>query len=68
MVAGLAAALGLIGCAGPGESTGTTTNSTPIEVVLMTHDSFAVSDELLEAFRRKPASISSCSRRRRRVG
>ncbi len=53
MVAGLAAALGLIGCAGPGESTGTTTNSTPIEVVLMTHDSFAVSDELLEAFQRE---------------
>lgn len=52
LVAGIAAALGLINCAGPGDSTGTTptTNSIPTEVVLMTHDSFAVSDELLDVF------------------
>lgn len=52
LVAGVAAALGLTACAGPGDSTGTTptTDSIRTEVVLMTHDSFAVSDELLDVF------------------
>ncbi|HKZ30037.1 MAG TPA: thiamine ABC transporter substrate-binding protein, partial [Acidimicrobiia bacterium] len=54
----MAMAVVLAGCSTAATSTTTTTTTTtstsgapePVEIVLMTHDSFAVSDEVLETF------------------